>query len=202
MPTTSRIYWDTSCFISLLNKREADRAAVCRDVLSHAQLGAIEIWTSTLTIAEVIRPKIKYVAKDLPVWSEALNATDKKGDPIYPGAHSEFEKIWHYFHRNTAPKQALPPDVVKQIRGMFAWDYIHLIQLTPAIAHYASDLSRDSGLKPADAIHTASALARKCATLHRYDRDFNKVGHLINIVEPAIVTQSLPLFKSVEAAIP
>ena len=79
---------------------------------------------------------------------------------------------------------------------MFAWDYIHLVQVTPAIALHASDLSRDTGLKPADAIHAASALARKCSVLQRFDRHFDKVSHLISVGEPSMVTEPPPLFKN------
>jgi predicted nucleic acid-binding protein len=199
MPTTSRIYWDTSCFISLLNASEASRAAVCKDVLKHAQAGALEIWTSTLAIAEVIRPKKKYEPKALPLWSEALMQTDKSGALIYPDAQIELKTIWHYYHRHTVPSLRLDPIIVKQIKRMFAWEYIHLIQVTPAIAQHASDLSRDVGLKPADAIHAASALARKCTVLQRFDRHFDKVSHLISVSEPVMLTEAPPLFKGIGA---
>lgn len=200
MPTTSRIYWDASCFISLLNAKEEDRAGVCKDVLNHAKAGSIEIWTSTFTIAEVIGPRRVFVSKDLPEWAEELRKTDKDGAFLYPDAYTQLERIWSYYHRHTAPRKALAPEIVRQIKGMFAWDYVHLIQVTPAIAHHASDLSRDSGLKPADAIHTASALARKCGSLHRYDRDFDKISHLIAVTEPTMITQPPPLFEGVEGA--
>jgi predicted nucleic acid-binding protein len=198
MPTTSRIYWDSSCFISLLNAREEDRALACKDVLRHAEAGAFEIWTSTFTIAEVIKPKKKYEPKDLPAWAEVLRQTDEKGAMRYPGAPTELEKVWHYYHRNTGAIQTLAPEILRKIKGMFAWDYLHLVQLTPAIALHASDLSRDTGLKPADAVHAASALARKCSTLQRYDRHFDRVQHLIDIAEPAMITQPPPLFRGIE----
>ncbi len=197
MPTISRIYWDTSCFVSMLNASEANRAAVCKDVLQHAQIGTFEIWTSTLAIAEVIRPKKKYEPKALPLWSQALRQTNESGAISYPDAQAELEKIWQFYHRRTAPSQRLEPEILKQIKGMFAWDYIHLIQVTPAIAHHASDLSREFSLKPVDAIHAASAMARKCSVIHHFDRHFDKIGQLIPVSEPVMVSQELPLFKSV-----
>jgi len=53
------IYWDTSCFICFLNRREAERRLICDDILRHAQRNELKIYTSTYTIAEVIRPKNK-----------------------------------------------------------------------------------------------------------------------------------------------
>lgn len=196
MPTTSRIYWDTSCFITLLNANEAARAAVCKDVLEHAQAGAFEIWTSTFTIAEVIRPKLKYQPKELPVWSAALKQTDDAGTSIYPDAQAELAKIWDFYHRRTLPSYQLAPEIVKQIKGMFAWEYIRLVQVTPAIALHASDISRETGLRPADAVHAASAIDRRCSTLQQFDRHFEKIGHLISVSEPTMLTQPPPLFAS------
>ncbi len=59
MARPRRIYWDTSCFICFLNRREIERRAICEDVLRHAQAGQIELHTSVWTIAEVVGPKRK-----------------------------------------------------------------------------------------------------------------------------------------------
>ena len=65
-----KIYWDSSCFICLLNKAEADRRRVCEDVIRHAQNAEFDIWTSTWTIVEVIRPKKKYgIVPRFPLWT-------------------------------------------------------------------------------------------------------------------------------------
>ena len=52
-----KIYWDSSCFICFLNANEEARRRICEDILYHAQNGGIQLWTSTWTIVEVIRPK-------------------------------------------------------------------------------------------------------------------------------------------------
>ncbi len=52
-----KIYWDSSCFICFLNKSESERRKICEDILRHASEGTLEIWTSTWTIVEVVRPK-------------------------------------------------------------------------------------------------------------------------------------------------
>src|SRR2546426_3764531 len=57
MSDRRKIYWDSSCFICFLNRSEAARRRVCEDILHHAQDRKIEIWTSTWTIVEVVRPK-------------------------------------------------------------------------------------------------------------------------------------------------
>lgn len=56
-----RIYWDSSCFLCFLNSAEAGRREICEDILRHAQAGEIHLYTSTYTIAEVIRPKRKSI---------------------------------------------------------------------------------------------------------------------------------------------
>ena len=55
--STRKLYWDASCFLCFLNKEEAERKAICEDILRHAKDGEIDLYTSTYTIAEVIRPK-------------------------------------------------------------------------------------------------------------------------------------------------
>jgi len=54
-----KVYWDTSCFICFLNRKELDRRKICEDVLRNAQAGNIVLHTSTWTIAETVKPKAK-----------------------------------------------------------------------------------------------------------------------------------------------
>jgi len=68
MSEPQRFYWDSSCFICFLNKDEAARRVVCEDVLRHARNGAVEVWTSTWTIVEVIRPR-RHGSAPLPQWA-------------------------------------------------------------------------------------------------------------------------------------
>jgi len=57
--TTShqRLYWDACNFISLISEDEVTRADICQHILEDAENGFVEIVTSTLTIAEVVKPK-------------------------------------------------------------------------------------------------------------------------------------------------
>jgi predicted nucleic acid-binding protein len=56
-----RIYWDTSIFLCFLGIGEEVRRKICEDILQHAADGKIRLFTSTYTIAEVIKPKKKSI---------------------------------------------------------------------------------------------------------------------------------------------
>lgn len=49
-------YWDTVCFLGVLNK-EPDKLAACSAVIREAEAGSVRVVTSALTIAEVLWPK-------------------------------------------------------------------------------------------------------------------------------------------------
>jgi predicted nucleic acid-binding protein len=187
MMAIPRVYWDSSCFISLLSsqhQQESERALICADVLKHAQNDDIQIWTSVWTIVETIRPKEEYKPLPLPIWSNALKLTDKNGNFQYPTALSELEKYWNYFNRHTMPSRVLSQDQAKKIQGMFAWPFIKMVQIVPTIAEEAAEIARTHNMKAADSIHVASALAVKCGVIHRWDRDFKKTDALISSEEP------------------
>jgi hypothetical protein len=83
------VYWDTSCFICFLNKQETERRLICEDVLKYARDGKIEIWTSTWTIVEVIRPK-RFGSAPLPEWAlKAINAV--------PEARENLTILWQRY---------------------------------------------------------------------------------------------------------
>ena len=141
-----RIYWDTSIFLCFLGIGEEARAKICEDILQHAADGDIRLYTSTYTIAEVIRPKKKSI----------------------PNA------------------RALTPDEITQIKNMFRWPFLTMIELDPRTAFLAADLARDHyGMLPADAVHAASAIIWKLDALQAWDRDFSAVSHLICVEAPA-----------------
>jgi len=148
MARPRKVYWDTSCFICFLNRSELHRRRICEDVLRNAQAGVIELYTSTWTIAETIKPKAKSI----------------------PGA------------------RALSAREIAAIDGMFRWTWIRKIDVDQRIAYKAVELSRDFGLTPSDAVHAASAIVWKLDVLQKWDRDFSKVGHLISVEDPAIIS--------------
>ena len=57
MSKRQRLYWDSCNFISLISEDEIQRADICQRILEDAEDGSVEIVTSALTIAEVIKPK-------------------------------------------------------------------------------------------------------------------------------------------------
>lgn len=86
----------------------------------------------------------------------------------------------------------LTPAQVAILEGMFKWPFLKKYQVDETLALKAAQLSRETGLKPADAIHAATAIAAGCDVLHRWDRDFDKVKDRIKVEEPKFLT-SLPL---------
>jgi predicted nucleic acid-binding protein len=182
-----RIYWETSPFIAFLSGTHPDeiaRSIVCEDVLKSARDGDIEIWTSTWTIVETIRPKASYQPTPHPLWAELLNAKDQKGNIVHPNAASEFDVIWKYYKRNTLPTRPLSDADATRIKHMFDWPWINKIQVIPAISHRAAEIARSHNMKPGDALHVASALHAKCDCLHRWDRDYSRTDTLIRSCEP------------------
>jgi predicted nucleic acid-binding protein len=73
MPDNAKsIYWDTSVFLCFLNPLEEERRSICEDILRHAKVGDVELYTSTYTIAEVIRPKRKDIPNSRRLTSEEV----------------------------------------------------------------------------------------------------------------------------------
>jgi predicted nucleic acid-binding protein len=155
MSNRRKIYWDSSCFICFLNKAEAARRKICEDILYHAQDRKIELWTSTWTIVEVVRPN-----------RHSLPASGK-----------------------------LSPEQIIRIQAMFEWDWLKKVQVDQIIAARAVELQRDFGLRAGDSIHAATAIRIKADTLQRWDRDFDKVGHLINVEDPQKLTVQAELIE-------
>lgn len=52
---TPRIYWDSCCFIAILNAEQY--APTCISILNEAKAGDIELVISALTMAETVRPR-------------------------------------------------------------------------------------------------------------------------------------------------
>ena len=88
----------------------------------------------------------------------------------------------------------LTEEQVSKLRGMFRWPWLKKIQVHEPLALKASDLAQRYRLKPADAIHAATALAEKCDELQCWDQDFNKVASLISVTSPKYVSQ-MPLLQ-------
>jgi predicted nucleic acid-binding protein len=192
MASTRILYWDTTCFICFLNQSEGVRRLICEDILRHARMGSIELWTATWTLVEVVRPRRTLIeTPPLPVWAPKLN-----GD-----GRSHFENIWSYFHRNTVPYERLTEPQITRIESMFAWPWLHKINVDERVASKAVELARSLNLKPADSVHAACAILKKVDALQRWDRDFDRVKHLLAVEEPQRITPQQDLIEDYRKAI-
>ena len=63
--STIKVYWDACVWISLINE-EAGRVAICRAYIEKARAKKVEIWTSTLSLAEVYKMRCEDGVKSIP----------------------------------------------------------------------------------------------------------------------------------------
>jgi predicted nucleic acid-binding protein len=94
--------------------------------------------------------------------------------------------------------EKLTPDQIAKIQTMFEWDWIKKIQVDERVAKKAVELCREYDLHPSDSIHAASAILNipnGVDVLQKWDRDFNKIAHLIKVEEPKFLTQQLLLIE-------
>lgn len=181
MSEPQKVYWDSSCFICFLNRDDVDtgRRVICEDVLRHARNRDLQLCTSTFTIAEVIRPR-RPGSAPLPAWALSAIAVVEKE---FPNARREMDVLWTR-HQASESLPKLTAEEIAKIQAMFEWPFILMIDLDQPTALRAVALARDCGLKPADAVHAASAMVAEASILQKWDRDFQKVAHLITIDEP------------------
>lgn len=89
--------------------------------------------------------------------------------------------------------EKLTPEQIAKIEGMFKWKWLKKLQVHEKVAFKAVELARDFGLSPADSIHAATAYLYGVDVLQKWDRDFNRVAHLIKVEEPQLITKQLTL---------
>lgn len=194
MSDLAKLYWDSSCFLSVLNA-EPGRVDVCKDILKNAELGNIKLYTSLWAVVEVVRPK-RPGTRELPAWAEEAIAAIEKD---HPQARADLEMLWRR-HQSDETLLKLTEDQINKIEGMFfGWKFLELVRIDKGIAQKAVEIQRDYNLKAGDSIHVASAMAVKVAELQRWDRDFNKVKGLVNVTEPTHITPAGPLLEGVTA---
>ncbi len=81
------------------------------------------------------------------------------------------------------------------IQQFFDHDFIHVIQVDRQIATEAARIGRAHGLKPADAVHVATALSKDTQIIHTYDEKrllklHGKIGEPpLTIKEPSMEVQ-------------
>jgi predicted nucleic acid-binding protein len=196
MSNPLRLYWDTSVFLSVLNG-EAGRADICKDILKNGDLGNVKILTSVWTIVEVVRPKKPGTAA-MPVWAEkAIKSVEKD----HPEAQQQLEMLWRR-HQSDEVIPKLTSAQISKIQGMFfGWKFLTLIRVDQHIAQRAVEIQRDYNLKAGDSIHAASAESAGLDELQKWDKDFKKVAHLVNVTEPSYVSPAGPLFTTAASSL-
>jgi predicted nucleic acid-binding protein len=90
--------------------------------------------------------------------------------------------------RSVPASRQLTQKQVERIKGMFRWPFILTIELDDRTALFASDLAREHGLHPADAVHAASAILWGADALHAWDRDFSSIGHRVAVEQPKFIS--------------
>jgi len=131
MPT--KVYWDSCCFIDLL-QRTPTRIPALDELVRQAQRGDLVIMTSALSIAETCK----------------------------------------------LPQSGMLPDAqARKILDFFDNAYIQIRSVDRAVAVRANEISRKYGLRPADAIHAATALLVNAEVLHTYDKGKGKKKGLL-----------------------
>lgn len=95
-----------------------------------------------------------------------------------------------YPRRTSLPNtRRLSQEEANRITGMFRWRWLKKVDVDQRIAFRAAELARDYNLYPADAIHAATAiLIPAIDTLQRWDRDFNRVAHLVSVEDPTRIS--------------
>jgi predicted nucleic acid-binding protein len=185
MSDKRKLYWDTTCFIAYISGShpdEAHRTPICIDVLENARRGEVELWTSVLTIVEVIRRKLPAKEKPLPSWADVI--AEK-----CPAALPYVRELWEFHDRKTAPTKPLIKSEIDGLQQLFNEKYIHKIQVDEIIAKRAVALAQEYGFRAPDAIHAASAILKPCDCIQRFDKDYDKIAGLIKIEEPARISE-------------
>jgi len=77
---------------------------------------------------------------------------------------------------------------IQLISDMFRWKWLKKIDVDQRVAFRAVELARDYNLLPSDAIQAATAIIRNVDALQRWDRDFSRVDHLINVEDPTRIS--------------
>ena len=91
-----------------------------------------------------------------------------------------------YPRRTNLPNpRRLTPEEAELITGMFKWSWLKKVDVDQRIAFYAAELARDLNLYPSDAIHAPTAVVvPEIQMLQRWDRDFSRVAHLVDVEDP------------------
>jgi len=125
-------YWDSCTFINLIQGQDPDNNGALKNLIEHIKRGELLIATSSLTLAEVVKPQRT---------TSRLTAADSN-----------------------------------KIRDLFRLSSIRIFELTIPVAERAREIQWHLTVKPADAIHVATAESAKVLRFESFDDVL--LGHL------------------------
>ena len=137
----SHPYLESSVFIALIKGevvREVDRGDIAQHILDDASTRRWPIFTSTFTLAEVIKDR---------------------------------------------SRPMLTPLEEQKIDDFFKHEYIKLVTLDREVAELARKLARIHNLRPADAVHLASAIKVQADELLTWDEHNFPINHTVEGVK-------------------
>ncbi|HUO09195.1 MAG TPA: type II toxin-antitoxin system VapC family toxin [Phycisphaerae bacterium] len=164
MADRAAYYWDSCCFLSLIEgkSRWPNRVPMLELILDRCERDLCDIYTSEATITEVAYAKYEQDKKALDP------AAEKKIDALY------------------VPVKMIE---VSRFIARDARDFIRKIISHPKAKENPTGLS----LKAMDAIHLASAVRRGLKELHTYDKKLHRFDGMlgVKIIRPTV--PDLPL---------
>ncbi|MEA3310352.1 MAG: type II toxin-antitoxin system VapC family toxin [Chloroflexota bacterium] len=81
------------------------------------------------------------------------------------------------------PWQLERPDVARAYEeALVHFPHLTLVDVTPGVAQQAAQLRAQYNLRPADALHAATALTRDATAFVTNDRDFARLSALLNVI--------------------
>lgn len=109
--------------------------------------------------------------------AEIFQLAESGAFPVYASTFIEAEVI-----KPPGESSPLSPQQESKIEAYFDRDFIVWIELDRPIARKSRQLSRDFGLKPADAVHVATALRGGCDQFLTWDEKLHKSGRTFETV--------------------
>lgn len=119
---------------------------------------------------------LEYHPRYLPLTQELLAGVEAG---LWPAVTSTITLM----ELTVRPWQLERPDVARAYEDALAhFPHLTLVDVTPDVARQAARLRAEYNLRPADALHAATALTRDATAFVTNDRDFARLSALLDII--------------------